>query len=162
MKNFVALATVVFLTGAPGPATSQTCQSLKSILAATNDGYRSLQGGFDFFFNEHIGKIIPPPFTECFTKADSDSSTYRCWLRLPDNESTANRELANFARELESCLRSQFVRRTGGQANRPSYRNSDTGESRGGCGFLSTARSGHSATPTRAWSPRQQDDHEQT
>jgi hypothetical protein len=129
MKNFVALATVVILSGAPQLVICQTCPSLKSILAATNDKYRSLRGGFDFFFNEHIGKVIPPPFTECFTQADDDSSEYRCWLRLPDNESTANRELANFTRELESCFGSQLVRRTGGQANRPSFRNSDTGES---------------------------------
>ena len=129
MKMVCIKIMTLLLIAVPATLLAETCADFKKILAATEESYRPLQGGFDFFFSEHRGTVVPSPFTECFTKATAGSSRYRCWVRLPDDESRAKRELASLSSELERCFGPTLEKRSGGKPDRLSYRNLDTGES---------------------------------
>ena len=127
--HVTVLASIVSALAAPDALAGQLCNDLRKILALTEQGYKPLQGGMDFFLDQHKGTVMPPPFTECYTKTSAGSSQYSCMSRLPDDESQAKLALGKLAQEVESCLGSDLVKRTGTQPDRPSYRNVNTGES---------------------------------
>lgn len=110
----IACTFALLLALAPGVARPQAnvglCEALKAVLAETEGHYLRFRGSYDAVYDAYKGSQTIPPLNDCHTTAKDEWSSYKCSIRLPDDEDAARKALADAASDVAHCLKEDVKR----------------------------------------------------